>query len=70
MHQILEKSPLGPVEIKRMTDAYEQALRILRLSPRDDRLSEVIAVNIVALTKTGERDPSVIAQQAIKLLGT
>ncbi len=57
LHRPLESSPLGPAEIKRMTDAYEEALRLLRLRDRSDPLTELIAIHIVAITKTGERDP-------------
>jgi hypothetical protein len=69
LHRLLENSPLGPEEIKRMTDAYEEALRLLRLSDRSDRLTELVAIHIVAITVTGERDPSVIASRAMKLAG-
>jgi hypothetical protein len=69
LHRLLENSPLGPEEIKRMTDAYEEALRLLRLSDRSDRLTELVAIQIVAITHTGERDPSIIASRAMKLAG-
>ncbi len=69
LHRPLESSPLGPAEIKRMTDAYEEALRLLRLRDRSDPLTELIAIHIVAITKTGERDPGIIASQAMKLAG-
>jgi hypothetical protein len=69
LHRLLETSPLGPEEIKRMTDAYEEALRLLRLSDRSDRLTELVAIQIVAITHTGERDPSIIASRAMKLAG-
>jgi hypothetical protein len=52
-----------------MTDAYEEALRLLRLSDRSDRLTELVAIQIVAITNTGERDPGIIASRAMKLAG-
>jgi hypothetical protein len=52
-----------------MTDAYEEALWLLRLSDRSDRLTELVAIHIVAITNAGERDPSIIASQAMKLAG-
>jgi hypothetical protein len=49
--------------------AYEEALRLLRLSDRSDRLTELVAIHIVAITKTGECDPSIIASRAMKFAG-
>jgi len=69
LDRLLGNSPLGPEEIKRMTDAYEEALCVLRLSDRSDRLTELVAIHIVAITKTGEHDPSIIASRAMKLAG-
>jgi hypothetical protein len=69
LHRLLKNSPLGPDEIKLMTDAYEEALRLLRLSDRADALTELVAIHIVAITKTGECHPAIIASQAMKLAG-
>jgi hypothetical protein len=69
LHRLLENSPLGPDEIKLMTDAYEEALRLLRLSDRADALTELVAIHIVAITVSGERDPSIITSRAMKLAG-
>ncbi len=68
-HRLLENSPLGPAEIKLMRVAYEECLRLLRLSDRSDPLTELIAIQIVAITNTGERDPQTIASRAMKLAG-
>ncbi len=68
-HRLLENSPLGPAEIKLMTEAYEECLRLLRLNDRSDPLTELIAIQIVAITNTGERDPVIIASGAMKLAG-
>jgi hypothetical protein len=69
INRLLENSPFGPDEIKRMTDAFEEALRLLRLSDRLGPVSELVATRIVAIAKTGVRDPLVIAAQAVKTLG-
>lgn len=60
---------LGPDEIDAMTGAYEGALIDLRLSDRDDPITELIAKSIVNVTATGERDPVRIKQRAINALG-
>lgn len=64
---LFQKSSFGPAEIRRMTDADEECLRLLRLSDRSDSLTELVAMNIVAITKTGEGDPAIIAERAIRL---
>lgn len=69
IHALLENLPLGPTEIKLMTAAYEACLRALRLSDSSDGLTELIASHIVAITNTGERDPVIIASEAMKLAG-
>lgn len=48
---------------------FEEALRLLRLSDRLGPVSELVAARIVAIAKTGARDPMVIAAQAVKTLG-
>jgi hypothetical protein len=70
IYRLLQNSALGPEEIKRMTDAYEHALRALRLSDRNDPITEIVARRIIAIAKTGERNPTIIAARAIKELGT
>jgi hypothetical protein len=60
---------LRPDEIDAMTAAYEGALIDLRLSDRDDPITELIAKSIVNVTATGERDPVRIKQRAINTLG-
>jgi hypothetical protein len=51
IYRLLENSSHGPEEIKRMTDAFEEALRILRLSDRLGPVSELVAARIVAIAK-------------------
>jgi hypothetical protein len=68
IYRLLQNSPLGPEEIKRMTDAYEMALRVLQVN-RGDLITETIAMKIIAVTQTGERDTSKICARALKELG-
>jgi hypothetical protein len=69
IYRLLQNSPLGPEEIRRMTDAYEHALHLLRVTRRSDPITEDIALKIVAITQTGERNPAHIAARAIDQLG-
>jgi hypothetical protein len=69
IYRLLQNSPFGPAEIKRMTDAYEHALHALRITDRSHPMNESIAMKIIAITQTGEHDPQRIAARAIKELG-
>jgi hypothetical protein len=55
---------LGPDEIEVMTAAYEDALIDLRVTKRDDPITELIAKSIVNVTAAGERDPILIRERA------
>jgi hypothetical protein len=68
IYKLLEKSAFGPEEIKRMTDAYEQALVVLGLEDRNDPLTESIAKLIVEAAQTGEKDPETICRNALRRL--
>ena len=52
-----------------MTEAYDIALIVLRLSDKDDPITEQIAKSIAAVVATGERRPGEIATKAIEALG-
>jgi hypothetical protein len=67
---LLQKNmPMEPEEISRLRTAYEQALRGIGLVDRDDPLSEMVAKKVIKIAKSGVRDPSDIAAQAIVELG-
>jgi hypothetical protein len=57
--------PMEPEEIRRLTTAYEQALRGLGLVDRDDPLSEIVAKKVIKIAQGGVRDPADIAALAI-----
>lgn len=69
IYKLIANGSFGPDEIKAMTGAYETALITLRLSNRDDPITELIAKSIVNVAATGERDPAQIADRAINALG-
>jgi len=43
IYRLLRNCTLGPKEVSRITEAYEQALHILCVRDRDDPLTETIA---------------------------
>jgi hypothetical protein len=69
IYRLIANGSFGPDEIEVMTVAYEGALIDLRVTNRDDPITDLIAKSIVNVTATGERDPVRIKERAINALG-
>ena len=69
IYRLIANGSFGPDEIDAMTAAYEGALLDLRLTDRDDPVTELIANAIISVTGTGERDPVRIKERALNALG-
>ena len=69
LYRLLQNVPLGPEEIRRLTDAYELTLRALSVKDRNDPLTEFIAKKVFELGQTGLKDPKQISTRAIEELG-
>ena len=69
IYRLLQNSPLGPEEIKVLTDAYEHTLRKLGLVDRNDPIAEIIAKKIIELGQRGVREAPQLVELAIKELG-
>jgi hypothetical protein len=69
IYRLIADGSFGPDEIQAMTAAYAGALIDLRLTNRDDPITELIAKTIVNVTATGERDPIRIKESALNALG-
>jgi hypothetical protein len=54
--------------IERLSAAYEDALRALHISDRDDPINKIIAQRIIEGARTGVRDPNVLCRMAVKEL--
>jgi hypothetical protein len=67
--RLLQNSAFGPDEIKRMTTAYEDALRVLGFVDRTDAITEIVAKKVIEIAQTGERDPFRIRARAIADVG-
>jgi hypothetical protein len=62
IYELLQNTPLGPEEIKRLTDAYELTLKAYSLKDRGDPLTQLIAKKIFEIGKTGIEDPAEISK--------
>ena len=69
IYRLIQNTPLGPEEIKRLVAAYEQTLRALRLKDRDDPVTQIVAKKVFEAAQTGIEDPAEITKLVIRQLG-
>jgi hypothetical protein len=69
IRRLIAAGSYEPDEVRAMTEAFDIALIVLRLSDRDDPVTELLAKSIAAVVATGERKPGLIASKAIDALG-
>jgi hypothetical protein len=70
IYRMIRESVFEPEAIERMTAAYEDALKVLGLTDREDPLTELVARKIIALAEVGETDPDRLCQRALQALST
>jgi len=68
IYRLLQNSAFEPIDIARMTTAYEKALILLGLKDRNDPLTELVAKHVIEIAQTGERDFEAICTKAIELM--
>ena len=69
IYRIFQTGVFEPEEIATMSAAYEDALSVLQLANRQDPITELVARKIIAVARSGERDPPRIRELALKELG-
>jgi hypothetical protein len=69
IYRLLQGKALDQEDIRRVSDAYEAALKTLQMSNRDDPITETVAKQIFAVWQTGVRDPAKICTIALEQLG-
>jgi hypothetical protein len=57
-----------PEVVKVLIEAFEEALRALKLTDREDRLTMTVAKLIIEFGKEGERDPNRLRDLVVKTL--
>jgi hypothetical protein len=57
---------LNPSHGRRVTAAYEAALKLLRISNTDDPINETIAQRNIEIAQAGVRDPAKLCAAAVK----
>lgn len=69
IHRLLDGFAFGPEEIRTIVKAYDDALSALGLTNRDDPATRLVAMEVIEIARTGERDPKKIRKRAIEKLG-
>jgi hypothetical protein len=70
IYRLLQHSAFTPEAIAPIVAAYEDCLRILKLTNRTDPLTEIIAKAIFEIAQTGVRDPVQLRKLALEHIGT
>ena len=66
MHRLIQSLSFDQDDIERLVAAYEEALRTLHISDRDDPINEVIAQRIVEGARAGVLEPDALCKMAVK----
>jgi len=69
IYRLLQHSAFTPEDIHLIAAAYEDCLRILKLTNRSDPLTEIIAKAIFEIAQTGVRDPVQLRELALEQIG-
>lgn len=69
IYRLIRESVFEPEAIERMTTAYEQALKVLQLTDRNDPLTELVARKIIQFAEVGEIDPDRLCQRTLNAIG-
>ena len=69
IYRHLSEASFGEADVALLSEAYECALRKLRLADRQDPVSEVVATKIIEIFRSGEHDPPTLCTRVIEELG-
>ena len=65
IYRLLQNAVFGPEDVQRVALAYELTLKVLKLTDRNDPMTEMVANHIIEIAHTGEMNPERICAQAI-----
>ena len=69
IYRLLQNSAFAPEDITALVAAYEDCLRILKLSDRSDPITAVVAKKIIEIAQTGIRDSGQLGRLALQEIG-
>jgi hypothetical protein len=65
IYRLIRESVFEPEAIERMTVAYENVLKVLQLTDREDPITELVARKIIDFARAGEIDPERLCQRTL-----
>jgi hypothetical protein len=68
LYRLLQDHAFDTDAVKAMSAAFEEACRMLGLAERTDSLRDFVARKIIECAQTGERDPIVLRDCALKAI--
>ena len=66
IHRLRQNVSWNQDDIDRLSAAYEDALRALHISDRDDPVNQIVAQRVIEGARAGVRDPRELCAMAIK----
>ena len=69
IYRLLQNSAFTPEDIAPLVAAYENCLRILKLSDRSDPITELVAKKIIEIAQTGIKDAERLGRLALAEFG-
>jgi hypothetical protein len=69
IYRHLSEASFEAGEIAQLSEAYEAALRKLRLKDRHDPVTELVAAKIIQVYRAGQHDPVKLCNRALRELG-
>jgi hypothetical protein len=66
IHRLIQNLSFNQDDIERLAEAYEEALRALHISDREDPINQIIAQRIIEGARAGVRDLHDLCKMAVK----
>jgi formiminotetrahydrofolate cyclodeaminase len=68
IYRIMQQRAFSPEDVWRLSEAYEAALKVLKLPSRTDPVTETVAKRIIEAAERGITDPAKLCAEALKNL--
>jgi hypothetical protein len=66
IYRLLENEPFEPEHVALMGNVFDDVLQTLGLIDREDPITKLIAMKVIELAQTGERDPARLKQLTLE----
>ena len=66
IYRLQQNQPFDPETVERLIAVYEAALKVMRITNRDDPVAQIIAKRIIEIAQTGVHAPAKLCAAALK----